>query len=139
VVAGAAVGAFLGHDGEDLVRQRRMHGAVGGLPLDRALVDGGVGAFGLAGTAVDALGGDHGGHGWCAEAYLPQGRRSSATPTSRPPLPVMTSESRDLPGRVRRSGWTPAARCGRRRGDMSSDGPTRPPTPEVPPRADAAP
>src|SRR6266852_1536411 len=40
-------------------RLRRVHRAVGGLPLDAALVDGGVRALGLAGAAVDAFAGDH--------------------------------------------------------------------------------
>src|SRR5207245_3413694 len=49
---------LLGDDVEDVVGDRRMHRPVGRLPLDPALVDGGVRALRLAGTAVDALAGD---------------------------------------------------------------------------------
>src|SRR5437870_13213927 len=59
VVEADALGALLGDDVEDVVGYRRMHRAVGRLPLDPALVDGGIRALGLAGAAVDALAGDH--------------------------------------------------------------------------------
>ena len=59
VVEADALGALLRDDVEDVVRQRRMHRAVRRLPLDAALVDGGVRALGLAGPAVDAFTGDH--------------------------------------------------------------------------------
>src|SRR5207253_4503239 len=59
IVEADALGALLGDDVEDVVGDRRMHRAVGRLPLDPALVDGGVRALGLAGAAVDALARDH--------------------------------------------------------------------------------
>src|SRR5207245_724898 len=59
VVEADALGALLGDDVEDVVRQRRMHRAVGRLPFDAALVDGGVRALRLAGAAVDAFAGDY--------------------------------------------------------------------------------
>src|SRR5262249_39332969 len=62
VVEPDALGALLGHDVEDVVGDGGMHGAVGRLPLHASLVDGGVGALGLAGPAVDALAGDDGRH-----------------------------------------------------------------------------
>src|SRR5439155_12672640 len=58
VVEADALGALLGDDVEDVVGDRRMHRPVGRLPLDPALVDGGVRALRLAGAAVDALAGD---------------------------------------------------------------------------------
>src|SRR5438876_10605096 len=58
VVEADALGALLGDDVEDVVGHRRMHRAVGRLPLDPALVDGGIRALGLAGASVDALAGD---------------------------------------------------------------------------------
>src|SRR6266581_575377 len=59
VVEADALGALLGDDVEDVVGDGGMHGAVGGLPLHAPLIDGGVGALGLAGPAVDTLAGDH--------------------------------------------------------------------------------
>src|SRR3989442_5261900 len=58
VVEADALGTLLGDDVEDVVGDRRMHRPVGCLPLDPALVDGGVRALRLAGAAVDALAGD---------------------------------------------------------------------------------
>src|SRR5256712_11572808 len=58
IVEADALGALLGDDVEDVVGDRRMHRAVGRLPLHPALVDGCVRALGLAGAAVDALAGD---------------------------------------------------------------------------------
>src|SRR5439155_25937811 len=57
-----ALGTLLGDDVEDVVRDGRVHRAVGRLPLDAALIDGGVGALRLAGPAVDAFAGDYGCH-----------------------------------------------------------------------------
>ena len=59
IVEPDALGALFRHDVEDVVRDGCVHGAVGRLPFDAALVDGGVGALRLAGAAVDALAGDH--------------------------------------------------------------------------------
>src|SRR5881409_4136716 len=58
VVEADALGALLGDDVEDVVGDRRMHRPVGRLPLDPALLDGGVRALRLAGAAVDAFAGD---------------------------------------------------------------------------------
>src|SRR5581483_11596659 len=62
VVEPDALGALLGHDVEDLVRDRGPLRPVERIPLDAALVDRRVRALGLAGAAVDALVGDHRGH-----------------------------------------------------------------------------
>src|SRR5437867_6817472 len=59
VVEPDALGALLGDDVEDVVGDRRMHRPVRRLPLDPALVDGGVRALRLAGAAVAAFAGDH--------------------------------------------------------------------------------
>src|SRR5256712_5354450 len=69
VVEANALGALLGDDVEDVVGDRRMHRAVGRLPLDPALVDGGIRALGLAGAAVDALAGDDRRH--CSSNTIP--------------------------------------------------------------------
>src|SRR5581483_8982935 len=55
VVEPDALGALLGHDVEDLVRDRGPLRPVERIPLDAALVDRRVRALGLAGAAVDAL------------------------------------------------------------------------------------
>ena len=69
-----ALGALLGNDVEDVVRDRVVHPSVLRLPLDRALVDGRVRALGLARAAVDALGRDHRGHD--RQGYRRAGRGS---------------------------------------------------------------
>src|SRR5437867_5670380 len=76
VVEADALGALLGDDVEDVVGDRRMHRAVGRLPLDPALVDGGVRALGLAGAAVDAFAGDHCRHR--GVLFRPAGERRKA-------------------------------------------------------------
>src|SRR5262249_12026112 len=52
-----ALGALLGNDEKDVLRDRRVHDAVE-LPLDAALIDRGVWALRLARPAVDAFGSD---------------------------------------------------------------------------------
>src|SRR2546428_7843553 len=56
-----AFGALLGHDVVDVGGQGRMSVAVA-VPRHTTFVDRRVRAFGLAGSAVDAFGGDHRGH-----------------------------------------------------------------------------
>src|SRR5262249_26960575 len=57
-----ALGALLGHDVIEVLGERRVRLAVV-LPRAPALVDRGVRALGLARAAIDALLGDHRGHG----------------------------------------------------------------------------
>src|SRR5690348_1403517 len=74
-----AFGALVGNDVIDVLHERGMSRAVQ-FPFGRAFVNRGVGAFGLAGTAVDALLGYYGGHLFLKtrERFAPQ-RRSRAS------------------------------------------------------------
>src|SRR5262249_45832406 len=125
IVETDALRALLGHDVEDLARQRGVHGAIGRLPLDGALVDGRIRALGLASPTVDALAGDHRRHrrepsdqcrpkgltnfaetvkrkGPLDDAPLSVSRRAAGRPAD-PPTPGQ---------RPRRPGWAAAAPSG---------------------------
>src|SRR5207244_11012276 len=93
VVEADALSALLGDDVEDVVGDPRMHRPVGRLPLDPALVDGGVRALRLAGAAVDAFAGDHRRHR--VVLFRPAGERPMAgaagTETAATGLPSLQS------------------------------------------------